>query len=209
MARYDQRWNQELMGRDRVYDNRPYDNGFGGDDNNGAYAQREGRAYRRRRGRSGVPVFDKTLQTTHIWLSDIMDEIGPDRRHAWKVLAVVLRTLRDRLPLGVAAHLGAQLPLLVRGIYYDQFTPGRQPTDYHLRDFIIEVQYWLSDSRPTDPRDATRAVFRTLSRHIPTGEIENVQGALPDDIADFWMSAEEAVVPPPETRRGRRSQAQW
>ena len=73
---------------------------------------------------TGLDVFDKTLQTTNIWLDEIMDVVGPDRGVAWHVLGAVLRTLRDRLPLGLAAHLGAQLPLLVRGTYYDQFQPG-------------------------------------------------------------------------------------
>src|SRR4051794_2580803 len=71
----------------------------------------------------GVDVFDKTLQTTHIWLNEIGETIGPDRHVAWHVLSAVLRTLRDRMPIDLAAHLGSQLPLLVRGTYYDQWMP--------------------------------------------------------------------------------------
>ena len=70
---------------------------------------------------TGLDVFDKTLQTTHIWLDELMAEIGPDRQVAWHVLGTVLRAVRDRIPLELAVHLGAQLPLLVRGIYYDQW----------------------------------------------------------------------------------------
>jgi uncharacterized protein (DUF2267 family) len=65
---------------------------------------------------TGLDVFDKTLQTTHSWLDEIMTKIGPDRQLAWHVLGSVLRTVRDRLPLGLAVHLGAQLPILVRGL---------------------------------------------------------------------------------------------
>jgi uncharacterized protein (DUF2267 family) len=64
---------------------------------------------------TGVDVFDKTLQTTNIWLDEIMEEMGPDRQLAWRILGAVLRALRDRLPPDLAAHLSAQLPLLVRG----------------------------------------------------------------------------------------------
>ena len=56
---------------------------------------------------NGLEIFDKTLETTHVWLKEIMADLGPDRQVAWKVLSVVLRKLRDRLPLGPAAHLGA------------------------------------------------------------------------------------------------------
>jgi uncharacterized protein (DUF2267 family) len=65
---------------------------------------------------TGLDVFDKTLQTTNIWLDEIVAAIGPDRRVAWKVLSTVLHKLRDRMPLELSAHLSAELPLLVRGV---------------------------------------------------------------------------------------------
>lgn len=188
-------------------DGGPYrDHGEGrfGDENGGrGYASRGAGRRQRSRGRSGLPVFDKTLQTTNIWLKEIMMELGPDRQHAWKVLSVVLHKLRDRLPVEVAAHLGAQLPLLIRGVYYDQFQPARQPVTCHLDEFLDEVDEWLADARPTDPRDAVMAVFRVLSRHIPIGEIEKVQDTLPRDIRAYWLDAEEDVVPPPNMRSAR------
>ena len=100
---------------------------------------------------TGLEVFDKTLQTTNIWLKEISEEIGPDRHTAWKVLSVVLHKLRDRLPVDVAAHLGAELPLLVRGVYYDQFKPASQPSDCRdMDEFVGHVQHWLADARPVD-----------------------------------------------------------
>jgi uncharacterized protein (DUF2267 family) len=74
--------------------------------------------------KTGLDVFDKTIQTTNIWLDEIMQVLGPDRRLAWKVLSIVLHKLRDRLPVEASAHLSAELPLLVRGVYYDQFQPA-------------------------------------------------------------------------------------
>ena len=136
---------------------------------------------------TGLDVFDKTLQTTNIWLNEIMAVIGPDRQVAWKVLSVVLHKLRDRLPVELAAHLGAELPLLVRGVYYDQFQPAKQPSDCRtLDEFYAEVSEWLQDTRPVDSRDAVRAVFATLSRHVPAGQIEKVRGALPKPIRSSW-----------------------
>jgi uncharacterized protein (DUF2267 family) len=76
---------------------------------------------------TGVNVFDKTLQTTNIWLDEIMEELGPDRQLTWHILGAVLRALRDRLPADLAAHLSAQLPLLVRGTYYDRYRPADVP----------------------------------------------------------------------------------
>ena len=141
---------------------------------------------------NGLDVFDRTLETTHIWLNEICNDIGPDKQVAWKVLSTVLPTLRDRLTLNLAAHLGAQLPLLIRGVYYDQFEPGKMPSDCRSRqEFIAEVAEWLSDTRPVDPEEAIRSVFRVLSRHISEGQVTKVRDALPKSIRQMWQSAED------------------
>ena len=140
---------------------------------------------------TGLEVFDKTLQTTNIWLNEIMDRLGPDRQLAWKALSVVLHKLRDRLPLELSAHLGAQLPLLVRGIYYDQFEPGRIPADCRSpEEFTEEVAEWLSDARPVDPADAIAAVFGVLEHHLSEGQVAKVRGALPKGIRMLWDGAD-------------------
>ena len=153
---------------------------------------------------TGLDVFDKTLQTTNIWLDEIVAAVGPDRQVAWKVLSVVLHMLRDRMPVELSAHLSAELPLLVRGVYYDRFEPAKQPTDWDRDAFFTEVARRLSDIRPVDPQDAVRSVFTLLSRHIPRGQIENVQHAMPADLRRFWASAEERVIAPPDRREVRR-----
>jgi uncharacterized protein (DUF2267 family) len=136
---------------------------------------------------NGIDVFDKTLQTTNIWLDEIMEDLGPDRKTAWRVLAVVLQKLRNRLPLGLAANLGAQLPILVRGIYYDQFRPDLLPVECDtMAEFCAEVGEWLRDNRPVNPEQAVQSVFGVLSRHISEGEIANVVQALPEGIRGAW-----------------------
>jgi len=142
---------------------------------------------------NGLEVFDKTLQTTNIWLDQIMERLGPDRQVAWKALSTVLHKLRDRLPVEEAAHLGAQLPLLVRGVYYDQYQPARQPVRCNREEFIAEVAEWLTDARPVDPEDAVRAVFDVLSRNVDTGQIEKIKAILPEGIRNLWRSAEQVA----------------
>ena len=147
---------------------------------------------------NGLEVFDKTIQTTNSWLNEITEVLGPDRQLAWKVLSTVLHKLRDRLPLDVAAHLGAQLPLLVRGVYYDQFQPAKQPSSCRdLDEFVAEVQEWLTDVRPVNAKDAVDAVFAILSRHVPEGQLVIVRNSLPGSMRDRWTSLEVLVTPPP------------
>ena len=147
---------------------------------------------------NGLEVFDKTIQTTNSWLNEITEALGPDRQLAWKVLSTVLHKLRDRLPVDVAAHLGAQLPLLVRGVYYDQFQPAKQPSSCRdLDEFVAEVQEWLTDVRPVNAKDAVDAVFALLSRHVPEGQLVIVRNSLPGSMRDRWTSLEVLVTPPP------------
>jgi uncharacterized protein (DUF2267 family) len=144
---------------------------------------------------SGLDVFDRTLETTHIWLNEICNDLGPDKQVAWKVLSTVLHKLRDRLTINLAAHLGAQLPLLVRGVYYDQFEPGHMPSELRGReDFVGEVAEWLSDTRPVDPDEAVRSVFRVLSRHISEGQVNKVRDALPKSLRQLWEEAEDPTL---------------
>jgi uncharacterized protein (DUF2267 family) len=140
---------------------------------------------------TGLEVFDKTLQSTNIWLDEVMEEIGPDRHVAWHALGAVLRTLRDRLPLELAAHLGSQLPILVRGTYYDQWEPREKPLALRSQDeFLQHVSEGLRHIRPTNARDATRAVFRTIGDHIDAGQVRKVVAALPTDVKELWAGAD-------------------
>lgn len=150
---------------------------------------------------TGLEVFDKAVQTTNIWLDELMEELGPDRQIAWKVLSTVLHKLRDRLPVESAAHLGAQLPLLVRGAYYDQYQPAKQPSNLSdFEEFTAEVGKWLSDVRPVNPESASKAVLRLLSRHIDRGQIAKIQKVLPADIRAVWEGLETSETAPGAAR---------
>ena len=65
-------------------------------------------------------IIDHSVETTHIWLNELAAELGTeDHRHAYRVLRAVLHAVRDRLTVDEAAQLAAQLPELIRGIYYE------------------------------------------------------------------------------------------
>jgi uncharacterized protein (DUF2267 family) len=136
---------------------------------------------------TGLDVFDKTLQTTNRWLGEIESTVGPDRQIAWHVLGAVLRTLRDRLTIGLAAHLGAQLPLIVHGLYYDEFQPAQLPATQRSADeFLGQVSRGLTGIRPVNVVDATKAVFGVLNHYVDPNEIAKVRDALPEEIRRLW-----------------------
>jgi len=76
---------------------------------------------------TGLKAFDTTIEKTNIWLKEIMQEMNTEDRHrAYNALSSVLHALRDRMPVDEVVQLGAQLPMLVRGFYYEGWDPGCQ-----------------------------------------------------------------------------------
>mgnify|MGYP001552384420 CR=1 FL=1 len=140
---------------------------------------------------TGLDVFDKTLQTTHIWLDEISEDLATDRHTAWHVLGAVIRSLRDRLPPGLSAHLSAELPLLVRGSYFDQWRPGQENLKIRsLAEFLERVSDGLAGAKPIGSVDAVRSVFAVLERHLDRGQTEKVRQALPEEIRALWPDGE-------------------
>jgi uncharacterized protein (DUF2267 family) len=81
--------------------------------------------------------------------------------------------LRDRLPPEVAIKLAAQLPLLLRGIYYEGWHAAGTPTrERHIEDFIDHVWSELPMQFPVDPLNVTRGVFEIFWEHLDPGEFE-------------------------------------
>jgi uncharacterized protein (DUF2267 family) len=138
---------------------------------------------------TGLEVFDHTLQKTNIWLKDIMGQVGPDRQRAYHALRAVLHTLRDRLTVEEAAHLSAQLPLLIRGIYFEGWHPAHKPTKERAQEeFLEQVEARLRGIEPINPETATRVVLEVLERHVDPAEAAHVKHMLPKPVRDLWPS---------------------
>jgi uncharacterized protein (DUF2267 family) len=127
---------------------------------------------------------ETTLHTTDLWLRDLMDDLGwQDCGRAYRALQVVLHALRDRLPVEAVAALGAQLPLLVRGIYYEDWRPGGKPLgEIEKEDFFAHIAAALQNNSEVDAERVARAVFNLLKRYAPSGEIRDERLVLPPEI---------------------------
>jgi uncharacterized protein (DUF2267 family) len=130
------------------------------------------------------------LQATNAWLKELMNELNWwDRADAYHALREVLHALRDRLTIPEAADLGAQLPLLVRGIYYEGWHPSGKPVKERKKEeFVAHIAQAFRDDPTVDPEEVTRAVFRVLARHVTAGEIDEVKQMLPAELRELWSS---------------------
>ena len=139
--------------------------------------------------KTGGDLFDGTLQKTQIWLNDLMAELDwqgkPEK--TFLALRTVLHALRDRLTIEEAVQLGAQLPMLVRGFYYEGWTlKGKPHKERHKEDFLDHVKAAFKKDVTVRPDSIVRAVFRVLELHTSDGEIEEVKNSLPKAIRELW-----------------------
>ncbi len=122
-----------------------------------------------------------------LWLKELKEKANlSDPEQAQRVLRVVLHELRDRLTVAEAADLAAQLPVLIRGIYYEGWRPSTVPHKIHSKQKFVDevVVKLLPDTAPAEP--AIRNVFALLARHCDPGEIADVIAQLPADLKGLW-----------------------
>ena len=129
-----------------------------------------------------------TVQQTQEWLKEVESTAGlANETEALSALRAVLHQLRDRLSVEEAAQFSAQLPLLVRGIFFEGWQPARVP-DKSVKtrqDFLDGVTKRVRPHR-LPPVPLVETVFAILSHHIDPGEISDIIGQLPDSLKTFW-----------------------
>lgn len=131
-----------------------------------------------------VSVIDRTVAKTNEWLVRLCRELGiDDRQRAYGALRAVLHALRDRIGPEVSVHLAAQLPLLVRGIFYEGWDPGSTPQKLTLDEFIVRVEREATLQSSAEAASATRAVMQVLWDELAPGTMDHVIAVLPEEFA--------------------------
>jgi uncharacterized protein (DUF2267 family) len=141
---------------------------------------------------TGVDVFEATIQKTINLLDDICGEFGwPEERRfqAYKALRSVLHEVRDRLTVTESANFAAQLPMLVRGFYYEGWKPESVPKKVHRQEFLDEVQRAFHLAVNGGPERLVNGVLRALSRHIEPRIINDIRKEFPADLQSLFKLA--------------------
>jgi len=134
-------------------------------------------------------VFDASLQKTQMWFNDLMAELEwEDQPHrAYLALRTVLHALRDRLTVEEALQLSAQLPMLIRGFYFEGWNlKGKPHKERHKEDFFEHIENAFKRDPSVSPRLVTRAVFKVLTKHVSAGEIEDIKHIMPKQLQELW-----------------------
>jgi uncharacterized protein (DUF2267 family) len=140
---------------------------------------------------TGISSFDTSIIKTKGWIRDVKEELSlDDDQQGYVALRGVLHALRDRLTVEEAVQFGAQLPMLLRGVYYDGWHPAGKPLKIrHLEDFLEEVNKGITQQmnpKFADPQRITKGVFRVVEKYISAGEVKDVRSSFPKDLRSLW-----------------------
>ncbi len=138
--------------------------------------------------KSGFSSIDKSTQKTKEWLHDMQNELGwDDENEVYVSFKAVIQTLRDRLPIDEAIEFGDELPMVMKGIYYDGYSPRRKPEKIKNQTQFFEKVQEKSPRRDIKAEEATIGVFSILQRKLSGGgEIDKVKHSLPKDLQRLW-----------------------
>jgi uncharacterized protein (DUF2267 family) len=133
-------------------------------------------------------LFDVTIQETYEWIRDVLRETGwEDRHYALQALRGVLHAVRDEITADQSGHLCAQLPTLLRGIYFEGWDPSKAPAlDRDSEAFLDRIRtHFTGYAEAIDFAWLARAVLCVLKNRIP-GEYEKIKNTIPKEVRQVW-----------------------
>jgi uncharacterized protein (DUF2267 family) len=143
----------------------------------------------------GLESIEHTVHVTHTWINELDELLGwSNKSRSYRLLRSVLQALRDWLPVNEAADFAAQLPNLLRGVYYEQWRPAATPVKPRSKsDFLGRIDHAFVGDPILHTEDAVRITFRFLSTKIAAGEIADIKHALPADLRALWTLSSAAA----------------
>ncbi|MBD3296997.1 MAG: DUF2267 domain-containing protein [Candidatus Omnitrophica bacterium] len=135
---------------------------------------------------SGMDIksLDQSFEKTKEWLKNYRDELHcEDEQEAYVAMRAVLHALRDRLPVEGAANLAAQLPMMLKGVYYESWKPENKPLKIRdQNEFFEKVASELPQNRQYDSKRITESFMKVMKEHVSGGEIEEIKRFFPQDL---------------------------
>ena len=138
---------------------------------------------------TGVENLDRSVDKANTWLADIAAMFRTsDRRLAYRVLRAWLHCLRDRLSVEVAAHFAAQLPELLRGVFFDGWKPSQVPQKYDRAAYVSRFAREAT-VRDSDVPKAARIVTAVARHPMAAGVVAAAFRRLPAELRDLLEPA--------------------
>ncbi|WP_018686817.1 DUF2267 domain-containing protein [Actinokineospora enzanensis] len=132
--------------------------------------------------RQRTHVFDNAAHTARQWLCEVAERFPTaDEDFAYRALRSWLHLVRDQLAPESTAHLAAQLPELLRGVFYEGWRPAHVPASLGAAEFAAEYAVLAGISQADVDRTAP-VVTAALADRLSPGLIDKILGQLRHDV---------------------------
>lgn len=138
----------------------------------------------------GLEVIDHSVHLTHEWINELAERLGwSSKRSALRLMRITLRHVRDHLVVNEVAHVSAQLPIVIRGFFFEGWVPKQTPIkERNVQDFVTFITEQMAEAEEYRGREDIKCVFDLLNNRISRGEVEDVRATLPTSIRDLWSA---------------------
>src|SRR4051812_16344051 len=127
-------------------------------------------------------AFETAVAEADVWLRAMMDELGTgEPAIALAALRTGLAAVRDRLGDEEIGELSARLPVLVRGLLFEGWSPHARGASARREDSLVK-DIARRQSGGLDPELVAGAILRVLARKVPFGRLGTVVSALPGSV---------------------------
>jgi uncharacterized protein (DUF2267 family) len=134
-----------------------------------------------------VSTFTQAAQQAQQWINELAADLNWSEQRSFRIFRAVLHTMRDWLSQEEMSDLSAQLPVLIRGVYFEGWDPLQAPVpDRKKRDFVLSVSAEFGHENDVDLERAIRAVFHLLDRHVSHGEMVQVRNSMQKALRQLW-----------------------
>lgn len=131
---------------------------------------------------------EKFTMNANLWVDEIagLMKVGDRKDLAWNALRSVLHALRDRLVPEEMFQLSAQLPMLIRGLFFEGYHYGDKPEKFHVDELKNRISETFGPLAEIDPEVVFKSVLLVLYDHISEGELQDIYSNMPKDIQQLW-----------------------
>lgn len=138
----------------------------------------------------GLEVIDQSVHLTHEWINELAGRLDwSSKRSVLRLMRVTLHRIRDHLLVDEVAQFSAQLPVMIRGFFFESWVPKDTPIkERHGEDFVAFIRQQMGDTAEYRGQDDIKCVFDLLNARISRGEVEDIRASLPQDLRDLWSA---------------------
>ncbi|WP_054310053.1 DUF2267 domain-containing protein [Mesorhizobium sp. 1M-11] len=133
--------------------------------------------------------FQHAAEQAQRWVNELAKDLDWNEQDALRLLKTVLHAVRDWLSLEEIADFSSQLPTLIRGMFFEGWSPTEPARGRSKRDFVIRVRHGFGYEPNLDYDIAIGAVFQLLDHHLSHGETVQVRNSMKKSLRHLWPHA--------------------